>query len=634
MILLCLIALSISGYLANASFNTGEVAGCSGGEVIDCDHVLHSKFSKVLGIPVSVPAFALYATMLSVLVFFRKSASDALLKSGWMVLTFGSLCAAGAAVWFTGLQFAEWKFCPYCLGAHTCGLILATIVLATNPLKKSLRAGFGGLAMTGTLALIAIQWQSEEAPSYVVETYDEVSPEAFESPDGAFSATEPFGAPGEPFAAPGMADGPLEFAPPVFTPPGIASNVFEAPGQAESDAQPADSIQSASLVPPPVDITAVDDDTSDSPQPPSEPHDSEVPELLPAEAFTPAQPETKIASAGDQHRVEDTPPMEVPVILPEVESVIQRVDFREDQSEGRSNVAPKKTESDKATAAPATSKVDPKPESEAKPGQTAITPPSGRQASAETSQADDAQPVSSRAMAYLFFSASGATNAHLSEVLILTSSLCVDNSVPPQDEETTPEKPAEEPRLVVVAGNRFSLNPNHWPLIGDPDADLIFVEMFDYTCPHCRVTNKAIEGAFQEFGDRLAVLTLPVPLERACNPTVVGAGKAGACEMAKLGVAVWRIDQPKFRDYHHYMCDSQRTVTDARAKAVELVGKEKLDAEMALPYAADYIKKHVELYRRVGEGSVPKLMFPRSTMTGEIRSASTLVSAIKRELDN
>lgn len=580
--------------------------------MIDCDHVLHSKFSKVFGVPVSVPAFALYATMLSVLFFFRKSSPDTLLKFGWMVLTLGALSAAGAAVWFTGLQLAEWKFCPYCLGAHTCGLILATIVLTTNPLKRSSKAVFGSLAMTGVLALVAIQWQSEEAPTFVVETYDDVVTAESVSSDAKTEA-EAFGAPME-FSAPEEFGAPMEFAPPVFDAPGIAETET---GSSED--------QTASLVPPPVDVTISD---SESRIPESEAEFTETPNLLPLEAQQKedsVEQKTNVASADSRNSVEYTPPMEVPVIISGDAADIQRVDFRTEQTE-ESQSEDRGVNSDEPAVAPSTSdSKSPK----APPVQTAVNKPTGLQVSIQKPRA--AQFTSPKAMAYLFFSASGATNAAVSEALLLNATLNTDDEA---DAGKKKADAADKPKLVVVAGNRFSLNPKHWPLIGNPDADFIFVEMFDYTCPHCRVTNKAIEGAFKEYGDRLAVLTLPVPLERACNPTMNGAGKPGACEMAKLAIAVWRIDQPKFREYHHYMCDSQRTVSDARAKAIALVGKDKLDAELALPYAADYIKKHVELYKRVGSGSVPKLMFPRSTMTGEIRQASTLVSAIKRELDN
>lgn len=634
--LLCLTALSISGYLAWTSFQTGEVFGCSGGQLINCDHVLHSKYAKVMGIPVSVPAFALYATLLSVLCFFRKSTPEGLLKAGWIALTIGAISAAGAAVWFTGLQIADWKFCPYCLGAHSCGLILATLVLLKNPLNWQSRTGFAGMALTGVLAMVAIQWQSEEPPTYTVETFPTSSGANLSAQGDTFDAPGEFAPPGsavEEFAAPVAFNSPMEFAPPVFDPPGCDS-----PESASSDhdSDGAHGDTHAALVPPPVDIT-VDSSESNTGNVPlvnsvavqTDQDDNLLP-LEAAEDSTAVDVRRTVAATESGSRVEYTPPMEVPVIFTEGNVEIQRVDFRSTSEGDSAKNGEADTPAEDSTVAPATSEHGAAKDAAQQPVQTAVSEPTDLQVSHTPARPKGLTATSRKAMGYLFFSASGATNAAISEVLMLTTMLpvCDDG-----DEAAKAEEPPKKDKLVVVAGNRFSLNPKHWPLIGKPDADLIFVEMFDYTCPHCRVTNKAIEGAFKEYGDRLAVITLPVPLERACNSTVQGMGKPGACEMAKLAVAVWRIDRPKFADYHHYMCNAQRSVSAARAKAEELVGKDKLATELALPYATDYIKKHVELYRRVGQGSVPKLMFPGSTMTGEIRQASILVNVIKRELE-
>src|SRR5580704_3726379 len=57
--LLCCAALGVTGYLAVTALQEGEVAGCGSGGTFDCSYVLHSRWSKVLGVPVSIPAFAL-----------------------------------------------------------------------------------------------------------------------------------------------------------------------------------------------------------------------------------------------------------------------------------------------------------------------------------------------------------------------------------------------------------------------------------------------------------------------------------------------------------------------------------------------------------------------------------------------
>lgn len=651
--LLCLVGLSISGYLAWTSFQAGEVFGCSGGDIIDCEHVLHSKYAKVLGIPVSVPAFALYATLLAVSFYFRKTTPEGLLKAGWILFTVGSLSAAGAAVWFSGLQFSDGKFCPYCLGAHACGILLALLVFLKSPLNNQTYGGFAAMAMAGVLGLVAIQWQSEAPPTYTIETYTETSGSDQVDSSEEFGAPAEFAPPGsgeaEEFGAPFTFNPPADAAPPVFDAPGVDSSKDddqEKMDQSRTNFQPA---QYASLVPAPIDLAKADQqpeptetasaDDADSAIETPEPAADDQSQRLPASADVgqqtePENADTNVASATNRSNVEFTPPMEVPVIFSQDSSDAQSTDF---QAPTERPSAPKQegSEAEESTIAiPSTSQNTDSGSTSNTSELTANAEPAGFQ----LLDPPKSLPTSVKAMSYLFFSASGANNAAISEVLMFNAQLQEESQAKDKAADDAKKADAEkvapkEDRLVVVAGNRFSLNPKHWPLIGKPDADFIFVEMFDYTCPHCRVTHKAIEGAFEEYGDRLAVITLPVPLERACNSTVNGMGTAGACDMAKLAVAVWRIDQAKFEDYHKYMCSNQRSVFAARTKAEELVGKKALDKEMALPFATDYIKKHVELYKRVGQGSVPKLMFPRSTMTGEIQQASVLVNAIKRELE-
>src|SRR5579863_5426117 len=80
-------------------------------------------------------------------------------------------------------------------------------------------------------------------------------------------------------------------------------------------------------------------------------------------------------------------------------------------------------------------------------------------------------------------------------------------------------KPARKRRLITVAAGEITLDIRQWPLLGKPDAKYVFIEMFDYTCPYCRATHQAVRGAMEHFGDNLAIIALPVPLDSACNRT-------------------------------------------------------------------------------------------------------------------
>ena len=192
---------------------------------------------------------------------------------------------------------------------------------------------------------------------------------------------------------------------------------------------------------------------------------------------------------------------------------------------------------------------------------------------------------------------------------------------------------AKKRRIVTVGGGQISLDIRHWPLLGKPDAKYVFVEMFDYTCPYCRATHQAVKGAIEHFGDDLAIIALPVPLDSACNRTVgyTAAEHAEACEIAKIAVAVWRCSRRQFPPFHSWLFEQARTAAEARQHAAELVGEKALQEELALPHAGNYIAKHVELYERIGSGSLPKILFPRSTVSGSVESANTLIDMISRE---
>jgi protein-disulfide isomerase len=219
----------------------------------------------------------------------------------------------------------------------------------------------------------------------------------------------------------------------------------------------------------------------------------------------------------------------------------------------------------------------------------------------------------------------------LSEGLVLAADPPAPKQSAAKKEESKPA--ARKRRIVTVGGGQIALDIRHWPLLGKPDAKYVFVEMFDYTCPYCRATHQAVRGAIEHFGDDLAILALPVPLDAACNRTVgyTAPEHAEACEIARIAVAVWRVSRKQFPPFHDWLFAAPRTAADARQHAAELVGEKALSDELALPHAANYVAKHVELYERVGAGSLPKMLFTSSTVSGSVESAGTLIDMIQRE---
>ena len=229
-------------------------------------------------------------------------------------------------------------------------------------------------------------------------------------------------------------------------------------------------------------------------------------------------------------------------------------------------------------------------------------------------------------------------------MLAITSPLQSGNASGSKAKAGSNTKPAAEPaaktkskerRTVGINGGTIKLDVKQWPLNGSVDAKHVFVEMLDYNCPNCRKTHKAISGAKKLLGGDVAVMILPIPLNTACNHavTTTHANFVESCEIAKLAIAVWRVDAEKFGQFHEAMFAEEQAPTFAQATAMAktMVDGEKLDAEIASGVPAKYLTSMVQLYERAGKGTVPKLMFPGTSIIGEFNSAESLVDVIKQQ---
>lgn len=206
------------------------------------------------------------------------------------------------------------------------------------------------------------------------------------------------------------------------------------------------------------------------------------------------------------------------------------------------------------------------------------------------------------------------------------------------DTKTETEKSQTEvkkERTVGINGGTIKLNVSHWPLSGSVDAKHVFVEMLDYNCPNCRKTHKAVSGAKKILNDDVSVMILPIPLNTACNSAVTktDAKFTESCDIAKLAIAVWRVDQAKFREFHEAMFAGEQAPTLAQATEIakSMVDSADLDKELASGIPGKFISSMVQLYERSGKGAVPKLMFPGTSIVGEFTSAESLADVIQQQ---
>ena len=208
---LCAVALAVSSYLTWVAFTKSDIAGC-GGQVFDCDHVLASKWSIWFSIPVALGAVGLYLAGLGSLAFCRQTVSDRWQQHGWRAFTVLGFSAGLAACWFISLQvFVIGHLCLWCLTAHGCGLVIASLLLWSHPLGLVSTARLSGFSAAGVLVLIGGQLLTPAPPTYVVEYHVD---EPVESDSNAVEVSGDMedGL----FEAPGFDDEEDVFAPPVL----------------------------------------------------------------------------------------------------------------------------------------------------------------------------------------------------------------------------------------------------------------------------------------------------------------------------------------------------------------------------------------------------------------------------------
>lgn len=156
------------------------------------------------------------------------------------------------------------------------------------------------------------------------------------------------------------------------------------------------------------------------------------------------------------------------------------------------------------------------------------------------------------------------------------------------------------PRLLSLYSNQFQIKLDTVPMIGSPDATNVIVCLFDYTCPHCRALHPMLVEAQRQYGGRLGIVCLPMPISTNCNrflPAKIHS-VPNACEYARLGLAVWRARPDSFRQFDDWMFapNNPPALEQARQYAVQLTGEARLQAALSDPWVDKQILTDSELH--------------------------------------
>jgi uncharacterized membrane protein/protein-disulfide isomerase len=204
------------------------------------------------------------------------------------------------------------------------------------------------------------------------------------------------------------------------------------------------------------------------------------------------------------------------------------------------------------------------------------------------------------------------------------------------------------PKGQYVAGetqdnNQPVFEPRSAPVVGSPAAAHIVTLFFDYKCLHCQRLHSMLDEAIARYDGKLAFVLCPAPLNSQCNPYIARDAEQfkDSCELVKVGLAVWVAKGEAFGEFDRWMFSPEgdhlwhpRTLDAAKAKAVELVGKEEFDAAWADPWIDRFVQGSVRFYGKtiLGGNSLPKLVFGPRWVTPEPRDADDLVSILQTGL--
>ena len=196
------------------------------------------------------------------------------------------------------------------------------------------------------------------------------------------------------------------------------------------------------------------------------------------------------------------------------------------------------------------------------------------------------------------------------------------------------------PRLLSLHGGKILLDVNAVPVRGSTNAPHVMVSLFDYTCHHCRDMHETLKQVQAAASNQLAIISLPMPLDASCNPVVRRTASAheGACEYARLSLAVWKANPQMFTTFDDWIFAPSRppSLVETRQRAEELVGAKNLSEALWSPGVETQLRASISLYHTnsiiARKGQMPQLNIGSFVSMGPIQDPAVLRSLMAAHL--
>ncbi|QDU54982.1 Vitamin K epoxide reductase family protein [Aeoliella mucimassa] len=212
----------------------------------------------------------------------------------------------------------------------------------------------------------------------------------------------------------------------------------------------------------------------------------------------------------------------------------------------------------------------------------------------------------------------------------------MDNGPSEPEEETPVTNSAKPSRLKAFTALERPIDLYEYPMLGDPEAPQVLIEMLDYNCKHCRRLHPRLLAARERYGDDLAIVLWFTPLESACNSHLAPGfkGHRDSCEYARLSYSVWHLAPEKFEEYHNWLMEgvAPPTMANARKEAFRLVGdRVSLDNDLKQSVLKQ-ISWQCDQWSKI-ETHLPIVVFPDSAVRGVGESDEQVFKLFEQKLD-
>ena len=194
-------------------------------------------------------------------------------------------------------------------------------------------------------------------------------------------------------------------------------------------------------------------------------------------------------------------------------------------------------------------------------------------------------------------------------------------------------------KIMTILQGKARIDTANHPFVGDRDADETFIKLFDYSCPDCRMLHRQLEVYATERNRRIALVLMPVPMNKDCNPylTKTGSKHLLACEYAKLALAFWIADPEQFPAFHEWMMKDEYppSVTAAKMHAGKLLNDASISdvsEKMKDPIIAERIIAYTKIYKASGGKIVPKLFVRDRLIAGASPEPKKMFGVLDRLL--